>query len=95
MQRRNPRQQIEILKNKADFFIAGQGQLIVVQRGDFRAIQLIRAGSRPIQASENIHQRRFSRSGRSRDRHKLALPDEQAHAIQRMHRRVSHLINLH
>ena len=44
MQRRNPRQQIEILKNKADFFIAGQGQLIVVQRGDFRAIQLIRAG---------------------------------------------------
>ncbi len=37
---------------------------------------------RPVQAAENVHQRRFARTGRTDDRHHLAPLDGQVHMVQ-------------
>ncbi|MNI74258.1 hypothetical protein D3C73_1303320 [compost metagenome] len=54
--RRKLRQQIEVLKDEADFFIADLCKLIVGQFADFLAVQEIIALVRDIQTSEHVHQ---------------------------------------
>ena len=55
-QRVGPGQEVEGLKDKADFPVANLGQLIVVQFADVGAVEFIDAGRGSVQASEQIHQ---------------------------------------
>ena len=81
-QGRQVRNQVEPLKNKANFLISDFRQLVILHGGHILAVQIIRSGSRHIQASQHIHQRRLSRTGMPDDCHKFTFFYLQAHMIQ-------------
>ena len=57
-------------------------QLIVAQSGNIFTIETVGAGGWRIQRSQNVHERRFPRTGRSHNRHELAVGHIEAHAAQ-------------
>ena len=85
MQRRSACQQIEGLKDKADFPIANLGQLIVVHLADIDPIQLVTAGAGRIETSQQVHQSRFAGTRRAHDGDELAPLDRDAEVGQRTH----------
>ena len=59
-QRIGARQQVERLENKADFLVPDPRKLVVVHLTDVDAVQFVSAGSRRVQATDEIHQGRFA-----------------------------------
>ena len=62
------RQQVEELEDEAELVAAQLGQLAVVEAGDLRPSRLTRAGGRPVEPGEDVHQGRLARAGRPHDR---------------------------
>src|SRR5579863_524313 len=79
---------MELLKDETHFVSAYASQLTGVEMGDVFSIQpdLARAGA--VQASNQIHQRRFPRPRRPHDRKPLALLHVQRNMIKRMNRAI-------
>ena len=50
----------EVRKRVTDVLVADDGQFIVAEVGDFLAAELIRTRRRPVQAAQDVHERRFS-----------------------------------
>ena len=71
LRRRQVRQQVITLKNKAKVLAAQRGQRIAVQRRHIGSRHAVGAAGRLIEAAENIHQRRFPRTRGPDDRHHL------------------------
>ncbi len=71
------RQQIELLKHKADEPIADGCELIPVHGVDRLASQPITPAAGLIKTSHQIHERRFARSAGAHDRNELAGVDRQ------------------
>ena len=92
--RRCARQQIETLKNKTEFMVANVGQLVAVERGNIGVIQNVATGSRPIETTDNVHERRFSRTTRAHQRDELAALNLERNATHRMNIDVAGMIRL-
>src|SRR3989449_6014571 len=82
---REPRHQIECLKDEADLAIADLRQTLARQRADVLAIELIAAGRGRVETTQDVHQRAFARTRRSGDRDVLAGDDPGIDAAQRLH----------
>ena len=54
---------MELLENKAQFFVAQVGEFVVVEMFDRRAIELVAATGGPIQAADDVHGRALSGAG--------------------------------
>ena len=48
------------LKHETEFAIANFCELIAIEPRNVRIIQEILTGTRPVEATENVHQRRFA-----------------------------------
>ena len=83
--RRGAGQQIETLKHKTDLAIANVGELIAIEARNVRVIQEILAGTRPVQATEDVHQRRFARAAGAHERDEFASFDFQRNAAHGVH----------
>jgi hypothetical protein len=73
MQGIGARQQVESLKNEAEFAKPDVCQRVIVELRNIDAIERIRAARRSVEAADEIHQRRFARARRPHDRDVLAL----------------------
>ena len=87
-------QQIEKLKNKADFPVADMGQLSWRCILYHHAIELDRSLRRGIQTTQNVHQRRFAAARRPDNRHKLATLNVEGHVVQRPDFLPAQVVNL-
>jgi hypothetical protein len=94
LQRRRARQQIELLEDKTDLAIADLGQLIVVQRVHVHPGELVQAGRRLIQATDDVHQGRFAGTAGPHDGGQIAFVDGQCRTAQGMHFGLAHLVDL-
>ncbi len=70
---RRPRQQVVGLEDEADAPAAQRGQAVVVETAHIGAGQVVGAGRRPVEAAEDVHERRLARPGGTDDGHELAL----------------------
>ena len=82
---REPRHQIECLKDEADLAIADLRQTLARQRAHVLAIELIAAGRGRVETTQDVHQRAFARTRRSGDRDVLAGDDPGVDAAQGLH----------
>ena len=89
-----PRQQVEALEHEADLPVAHLGQLVAREPGDIPAVEQVVAAGRPVEAAEDVHERRLAGPGRSGDRDELAGLDGEAHAPERTHLDVAHGVDL-
>ena len=85
-------EQVEVLEHEAYFFVARDGQRIVVQGGNFLAVQLVGAGGGAIQAAKNVHQGGFAGTGWSHERGKFPLVDVEVDARQCGNFLIAHLV---
>ena len=91
-QRIGARQQVERLENKADFLVPDPRKLVVVYLTDVDAVQFVSAGSRRVQATDEIHQGRFARTGRAHDGHVFAAANFQGNLAQGVDGLRAHLV---
>src|SRR5947209_8641008 len=94
LQCRGAREQVEVLKDEAEPLIAQPRPLIDRHGSDLLASEAIAAGGGTVEAAEDIHQRRFSRAGRSDQREILARLDGERHAVQRLDLDLAEVIHL-
>ena len=85
IQRRELRQQIEALEDKTDLAISGIGQRTVPEPRDLFPIELVRAATRTVETTQNIHQRRFPSARGPHDRDELPLGDRKIDLRQDRH----------
>ena len=93
-QRAGARQQVELLKDKANAPVADGGQLVLRHRLDLFTGQAVFARARQIQAAQNIHQGRFARPRGAHDGHEVTLDNVQRHATQGVHGLQPHGVGL-
>ena len=92
--RRRARQQIESLKDEADFPVADGGEFVVIELADQAAREPVIAARGRIEAADQVHQRGFSRAGRTHDGDVFAFVDHDVHAAQGMQLLGAHFIGL-
>ena len=85
VQSRGPRQQIEGLEHEPDFLVPDSRQLVIIQFADQLIVQPVIAFARRIETADQIHQRRFSRTGWSHDRDVFVPPNLQIDSAQGVH----------
>ena len=61
--------------------------------GDIDALEVISAAGRPVEAAEDRHQRRFTRTGGAHDGNEFAAFDDEADALQCMHVNIADAIH--
>ena len=94
LHRRSPRQQIETLKDESDLRVADDRTRIAIERGNIDAIENVRARGRPIEAAEDVHERRFSGPGGAHDGDELSLVDIEIDAGERVNLDLAHCVDL-
>ena len=92
--RRGARQQIETLKNETEFVIANVGELIAIEHGNVGVVQKVTTGGRPIETTENVHQRRFAGTARAHERDEFAALDLERNAAHGVHIDIAGVIRL-
>src|SRR5207237_87384 len=88
------REKIERLENKTDFSISNRGQFVIVHFRDVFPIEFIAPGSRGIQTTKHVHQRRLSAAARAHDGDVFVLMNLQRHSAQRAHGLFAHHVIL-
>src|SRR6185369_6730217 len=88
------REQVEGLKDEADFLVTNPSELVVVHLGNVLAVEPVLALCRRVETADEIHQRRLAGTGWSNDGNVLAARDIKRDAVQRVHRFSSHLVRL-
>ena len=83
--RRCPGQQIKTLKDETDFAVPNVSKLVSVQFRNIRAIEHVTTGRRPIEATENIHERRFARAARAHQGNEFTALNLERNAAHRPH----------
>jgi hypothetical protein len=86
---RGPRQQVESLEHEAHLLVADERQIVVGQLRHVAAAQHVRPGRRPIEAAEDVHERRFAGARRADDRHEFAALDVERETAERVHGHVA------
>ena len=85
--RRQIRNQVELLKDEADFLRAKAGQRVAGKRGDFLPVERHAPGGRCIEATEDIQQRAFAGAGRAHHGDPLAFFHCEGNVVERIERR--------
>src|SRR5207237_10256863 len=75
---------VEALEDAADLGVADLGPPVGVEAPDVLAIEEVAAGGRPVEAAEDVEQRRLPRARGSHDGEELAGANRQADAAQRL-----------
>ena len=78
-------QKVKALEDEPDVLIAQCRQLFVVHARNRLPEQAVFARVRPVQTSENVHQRGLAGTGRSHHGHVVPFVDLEVDVIQRMH----------
>src|SRR5208337_552958 len=78
------RQQVKVLKDESDFFVADAGQLIVVQFAHELSVQPVPALGGRVKTPNEIHERGLAGTGRAHDGNVLVVVDSEVHAAQCM-----------
>ena len=92
--RGRPRQQVEPLEYKADFFVAHIRERVAVERGNVNAIQPVMPARRPVQRADHVHQRAFAGAARAHDGDEFAGKNLQRNAAHRMDVHLAGVIRL-
>src|ERR1019366_4330149 len=71
------RKKVEALKDEADLGVADDGALVAVELGDIDTVEQVRPCGWPVQAAEDVHQRRLAGSRWTHDRQELATVDDE------------------
>ena len=82
LQRRRARQQVEALEDETDYPVAQPGPLLGGEPGYLPAVQPVLAGSRVVQATEDVHQRAFAGAARAHQRTSSPASNVQRHAFE-------------
>jgi hypothetical protein len=85
---------IESLEDESELLISQIGELILAQAVDTNAIEVVAAFGRNVEASEDVHERRFAGARRSHDGDHLACIDCQIDPTQREHFVRAHRVDL-
>ena len=80
LERGRPREEVERLEDEADGAAPDAGQVVVVERPDLRPGEPVAPGCRPIEAADDVHQRRLAAAGRPDDRQEVAGADVEVDA---------------
>ena len=80
------RDQVEGLEDEAELVAAQRGEALVVEVRELLAVDDDRAGGRPVQAGEQVHERRLARARRAHDRRELPGREVHRDALERVHR---------
>ena len=80
--------QVKLLKDESNFFRAHAIQVRGRDPGHILPVEPDLARRRPVEAADQIDQRRFTRSRRPHDRQPLALGHVQRDVVERVDRRV-------
>ena len=83
LETRQAGQEIEKLKDEAELVSSHLREPVIWQPVEPLPVERDRAGGRPIEAADEVEQRRFSGSGRPDDRHQLPLRDVKIDAVER------------
>src|SRR4051812_43920547 len=75
-------QQVERLEHEADLAVADRRELVVVERDDVLAVELVAAARGVVQAAKDVHHRRLARPGVAHDRDHLALLDAERDVVE-------------
>ena len=94
LQGRQRRQQVELLKDKADHLLPDAGQLAAGQRRHLHVVNEHCAFGGPIQTAQQIEQRTLAAARATHNGEELALFNDQVHAPQRPHLCQPHVIRL-
>ncbi len=94
VQRGSARQQIEGLKHEPDLLVADPRQLVIGHIADQAAVDVVLALRRSVQTTDQVHQRRFARAGRTHDGHVLATLDLDIAAGDRVDLLIAHDVSL-
>ena len=86
LQGRDAGEQIEALKHETDAAAAKLRQLLRRKLGDLDAVEAIRAGGGPVQATQQIHERGLTRARGAHQGHELSAFDGQRDILE--HRQV-------
>src|SRR5262249_34319997 len=86
------RKKIERLKNKTDLAIANARQFVIAHAGYVASVEFVASGTRRIQATQHVHQRRFAAATGAHDCEVLVAANLQRHAAQRMNNFFAHLV---
>src|SRR5207248_305136 len=70
------------LKDKADLSISNRREFVIVHRGNVSAIKFVTPGSRRIETSKHVHQRRFAAATGTHDGDVFVAPNLKRHAAQ-------------
>src|SRR5579862_4083266 len=92
--RGRPGEQVELLKYESDLSVADVGQLVALEPAHIDPVQKVRSRGWPIQASQDVHESRFARSGWSHDCDKTAPLDPGRDAIESMDKHIAKLVSL-
>ena len=92
--RGHPGEKVKALENKADLLIAYIRQFTDTHLTDRNAIEQIISARWPVQTAEDVHQRRFARTGWPHDSDHLARGNVQIDIAQGGHNRATHDIML-
>jgi len=87
-------EKVEGLEDEADFFIANAGELVVVELGDVVTIEPVAALGWGVEATDEVHQRRFARAGGPHDGDVFVVADAEIDAAKGVHLLVTHLVGL-
>ena len=94
VERGRARQQVEGLEDEPDLLVPDAGQVVVVHRRDFLAVEQVAALRRRVEAADQVHQRGLARPRRPHDRDVLAPLDVDREAAQRVDLLVAHHVGL-
>ncbi len=83
--RREAGRQIEELEDETDMAAPVGGQLAVARLDEIASLEADHAGGRPVEAPQNVQQRRLARARRTQQHQCLAGRDVQVDAAQGMH----------
>ena len=83
LERRDAREQVEVLEDEPDLLVARPREGIVVEAGDLLPVKLVGALRRAVEAAEDVHERRLARAGRPHQSGELALVDIRRDAVER------------
>jgi hypothetical protein len=86
---RDRRQQIEALKYESEGAAAQRRQFVERKRRYVVSRDAIAAAGRPVEAADDVHERRFAGARRTHDGDEFAGFDRERHAVERAHHRLA------
>src|SRR5262249_29558194 len=84
-QRAGTRQQVETLKDEADFAVAHIGPLFGRKRRNLLSVEPVLPRCGTVETAEEVHERGLTRAGSAHERNHLTALDVERYALQHRH----------